>query len=97
MGDALMDPVVVFPDPPPPELARTLDLAGCAWKGASTADEAARVEPDNGWAGAVVVADTDPEAAWAFCRATSPRPGAGGYPSVKTNGIQIFCTAPMKS
>jgi DNA-binding response OmpR family regulator len=68
MLDAVMDPMVIFPDPPPPDLARTLDLAGFAWKGASSAEEAARLEPANGWGGAVVIAEADPEGAWAFCR-----------------------------
>ena len=27
-----MDLVAVYPDPPPPDLARTLDLAGYRWK-----------------------------------------------------------------
>jgi DNA-binding response OmpR family regulator len=73
MGSVVMDPVVVFPDPPPPELARTLDLAGFAWKGANGPEEAARVEPGNGWAGAIVVADEDPDGAWAFCRGLRKR------------------------
>ena len=69
----MMEPIVVFPDPPLPELARTLDLGGYAWKAAPSADVAARLEPPNGWAGAIVVADDDPEAAWAFCRAVRKR------------------------
>jgi DNA-binding response OmpR family regulator len=69
----MMEPIVVFPDPPLPELARTLDLSGYAWKAAPSADVAARLEPPNGWAGAIVVADGDPEAAWAFCRAVRKR------------------------
>jgi DNA-binding response OmpR family regulator len=68
-----MDPVVVFPDPPLPELARTLDLGGYAWKAAPSIEEANRLEPPNGWAGAIVVADGDPEGAWAFCRALRKR------------------------
>jgi DNA-binding response OmpR family regulator len=69
----MMEPIVVFPDPPLPELARTLDLGGYAWKAAPSADVAGRLEPPNGWAGAIVVADDDPEAAWAFCRAVRKR------------------------
>ena len=34
MGD-YMDLIVVYPDPPPPDLARTLDLAGYRWKACS--------------------------------------------------------------
>jgi DNA-binding response OmpR family regulator len=65
---AFMEPLLVFPDPPPPELAQTLDLAGYAWKGVAAPEAALRLEPSDGWAGAVVVADRDPEGAWALCR-----------------------------
>jgi DNA-binding response OmpR family regulator len=64
-----MDLVAVFPEPPPPDLARTLDLAGYRWKAVSSADDAARNEPAAGWAGAVVACDADPDGAWALCRA----------------------------
>lgn len=60
--------VLVFPDPPPPEVARTLDLGGYRWKAVSSADDAARNEPPTGWAGAVVMCDGDPDGAWALCR-----------------------------
>ena len=64
-----MDLVAVFPDPPAPELARTLDLAGYRWKALASADDAARVEPSGGWVGAVITVDPDPEGAWALARA----------------------------
>ena len=63
-----MDPLLVFPDPPPPELTQSLDLGGWSWKSCADADAAMAEEPDEGWAGAVVVADTNPEAAFALCR-----------------------------
>jgi DNA-binding response OmpR family regulator len=68
-----MEPLLVFPDPAPPTLAQALDLAGYPWKAASDADTAVRVEPDDGWAGAIVVADEEPEAAFALCRALRKR------------------------
>jgi two-component system, OmpR family, alkaline phosphatase synthesis response regulator PhoP len=68
-----MEPLLVFPDPAPPELARALDLGGYPWKAAGTADAAVRLEPEDGWAGAIVVADADPEAAYALCRAVRKR------------------------
>jgi len=68
-----LDPLLVFPDPPPPELAQTLDLAGYPWKAASSPDTAARLEPPDGWTGAVVAADQDPEGAWSFCRTVRKR------------------------
>jgi DNA-binding response OmpR family regulator len=68
-----MELLAVFPEPPPPDLARTLDLAGHQWKAVASPEEAARVEPSHGWAGVIVVADTDPEGAWAFCRSVRKR------------------------
>ena len=69
-----MDALAVYPDPPSPELARTLDLAGYRWKAVGSADDAAAAEPSGGWSGAVVAVDPDdPEQAWAFCRALRKR------------------------
>ncbi|MDO9175195.1 MAG: hypothetical protein Q7V62_10355, partial [Actinomycetota bacterium] len=65
--------MAVFPEPPPPDLARTLDLAGYRWKAVSSAEDAARNEPPAGWAGAVIACDTDPDGAWALCRALRKR------------------------
>jgi len=67
------DLVAVYPDPPPPELARTLDLAGYRWKAVGSAEDAIAAEPLEGWAGAVVAADADPEGSWPFCRAMRSR------------------------
>jgi DNA-binding response OmpR family regulator len=64
-----MEPLLVYPDPPPPELAQALDLSGWAWKAVSDEVGARRAEPDDGWAGALVIADREPEAAFALCRA----------------------------
>jgi DNA-binding response OmpR family regulator len=68
-----MDLLAVFPEPPPPDLARTLDLGGYRWKAVGSAEEAVRHEPSEGWAGAVVCCDTDPEGAWALCRSMRKR------------------------
>ena len=68
-----MGPLLLFPDPPPPELAQALDLAGHAWKGVGSPDAAAAEEPDGGWSGAIVSADEQPEAAFALCRALRKR------------------------
>jgi DNA-binding response OmpR family regulator len=64
-----MEPLLLFPDPPPPELAQVLDLGGYPWKAVTTAEAASRLESDEGWAGAIVAADQDPEAAFVLCRA----------------------------
>jgi len=68
-----MDPLLIFPDPAPPELAQALDLAGHPWKSAGDERAAARLEPESGWGGAVVVAADDPEGAFALCRALRKR------------------------
>jgi len=60
---------LVFPDPPVPELAQTLDLAGWQWKAVADENMARRSEPDAGWAGAIICADRNPEAAFAVARA----------------------------
>jgi DNA-binding response OmpR family regulator len=65
--------LAVFPESPPPDLARTLDLAGYRWKAIGGTDDLARNEPSAGWAGAVIACDADPEAAWAVCRALRKR------------------------
>ncbi len=54
-----MEPLLVHPDPVPPELAQALDLAGYPWKAVADAEAATALEPAVGWAGAVVVAATD--------------------------------------
>ncbi len=61
--------ILVSPDPPTPELARTLDLGGYSWKAAGTAGEAGAAEPDGGWAAAVVDVAGDADGAWALLRA----------------------------
>jgi DNA-binding response OmpR family regulator len=84
-----MEIVAVFPDPAPPELARTLDLSGYRWKAIGSAADATRHEPPEGWAGAVVVADSDPESAWAFCRALRKREPAVEPLIVLVSGAQL--------
>ncbi|HWG75093.1 MAG TPA: response regulator transcription factor [Acidimicrobiales bacterium] len=68
-----MEPLLIFPDPAPPELAQVLDRSGYPWKSVASPDGATRAEPDDGWAGAVVCADTDPDGAFALCRALRKR------------------------
>ena len=73
MPSASPDFLVVWPDPPAADLARTLDLAGYRWKAVASPEEALEHEPAGGWAGAVVTWDQNPEGAWAFCRALRRR------------------------
>lgn len=64
-----MEPLLLFPDPPPPEVARALDLSGWAWTAVGDASEASQAEPADGWAGAIVIADDAPDEAFALARA----------------------------
>ena len=84
-----MDLIAVYPDPPPTDLARTLDLAGYRWKAVSEADAAARSEPAEGWAGAVIAADDDPEGAWGIARALRKRDRAVSPLLVLVSGGQL--------
>jgi len=63
-----MEPLLLFPDPAPPALVQTLDLGGYPWKASSDVAAAGRLEPEDGWSGAVVCAEDDPEGAFALCR-----------------------------
>ena len=64
-----MEPLLVHPDPPPPELARLLDLGGYAWKPVGDERTAITETPDDGWGGAIVVVGEQSDAAWALCLA----------------------------
>jgi DNA-binding response OmpR family regulator len=68
-----MEPILLFPDPAPPELAQALDLAGYPWKAVADETAAVRLEPEDGWAGAVVAAHGDAERAFALCRSLRKR------------------------
>jgi len=65
--------LLVFPDPAPPLLAQTLDLSGVRWKSVGNAAIAMQYEPVDGWTGAVVCADDDPEGAFGICRSLRKR------------------------
>src|SRR5207248_10132674 len=71
--DDLMEPLLLFPDPAPPPVAQALDLGGWAWKAVAGPDAASRLEPDEGWAGALVCAEDDPDGAFALCRTLRKR------------------------
>lgn len=84
-----MEPLLVFPDPAPPELAQALDLAGYPWKAVATETDIAAAEPEDGWSGAVVVADTDLEGAFAICRAVRKADNALEPLLLMVNGGQL--------
>ena len=68
-----MEPLLLFPDPAPPELAQALDLAGYPWKAVGDELAAERNEPDGGWDGAIICAYDDPERAFAVARTLRKR------------------------
>ncbi len=68
-----MEPLLLYPDPPPPELAQALDLGGYPWRAVPGEADVERLEPDDGWSGAVICADATPEGAFAVCRAVRKR------------------------
>ncbi len=68
-----LQPVLVFPDPPVPLLAQTLDLSGYQWKAVANASVATQHEPADGWAGALVCAEDDAEGAFVIARALRNR------------------------
>jgi DNA-binding response OmpR family regulator len=67
------EPLLVFPDPPPALLVQTLDLGGYPWKAVSNAAVAGASEPADGWAGAIICAEDDPETALSLCRTLRKR------------------------
>jgi len=63
-----VEPLLVYPDPPPVELTAVLDAVGYPHRGVPDEHAAAALEPDDGWAGGVIYTGDDPEAAFALCR-----------------------------
>ena len=62
-----MDPLLLYPDPSPPDLARALDALGWLWK-AANGDAVDLNEPEDGWGGAVVSFERDVDGALAMLR-----------------------------
>jgi two-component system alkaline phosphatase synthesis response regulator PhoP len=68
-----VEPLLVFPDPPPAALAHGLALASYTWKSVASLTDAEQYEPEDGWSGGVISADEHPDAAFALCRALRKR------------------------
>ncbi|WCO66561.1 response regulator transcription factor [Iamia majanohamensis] len=68
-----LEPWLVYPDPPPPELVQTLELAGHAWKAVADENAVVRMESDTVWRGAVVLLGDASESGLAVCRALRKR------------------------
>ena len=63
-----MEPMLCYPDPLPAELVLVLERAGYPFKAVARPEHIEAEEPEDGWSGAVVCADGDPQAAFAVCR-----------------------------
>ena len=61
-----MQPLLVFPDPCPAELAQALDTSGFPWHAVASPADVDADEPEDGWAGAVIWADGNEEGAFAL-------------------------------
>jgi len=68
-----VEPLLCFPDPPLPQLAKALDAAGYPWTAVADAEVAKRSEPGDGWTGAIVSAVEDPDGAFGLCRVLRKR------------------------
>jgi DNA-binding response OmpR family regulator len=59
-----VQPLLVWPDPPPHDLVRVLDLAGIAWQAVAGEPEAR----ESMWSGAIIAVDGDPDAGFTLAR-----------------------------
>ncbi len=64
-----METLLVYPDPPLPALSKILDHLGYQYRCASRPDRIAELEPDEGWAGAIVCLVDSNAGAFGFSRA----------------------------
>ncbi len=104
-----MEPLLIFPEPPPVALVQTLDASVYPWSAADSGDRATAAEPADGWSGAVVFADEDPEGAFALCRALRKgdlplaplllvvSPGQLGDLELREDLFDDFCLTPLAS
>jgi DNA-binding response OmpR family regulator len=68
-----MEPLLVFPDPPPIEVTKILEKGGYPFIAVNDIDQATRLEPEDGWNAAVISVVDDEDAAFALCRALRTR------------------------
>ena len=68
-----MTVLAIFPADPSPEFAQLLDLSGFVWKGIAEASDVDRLEPEDGWGGAIVQIGDDSETGWGILRAFRKR------------------------
>lgn len=68
-----MEELLVFPDPPPSGVVSALETGGYRWRSVGSVRHAERMEPEDGWSGALICADADAETAFSVCRAVRKR------------------------
>lgn len=73
----MVQPLLLFPNSPPPIVVQTLELASYQTVCVSNADEAAKAKPEGGWGGAVLCCDEDPDGAMTLARALRNTDGDG--------------------
>jgi len=68
-----VDPLLLFPDPAPAPVVHSVVAGGYPFVAVQSPEEAERKEPEDGWSGAIVCAEVEPDAALALCRAVRRR------------------------
>ena len=68
-----MQPILIFPNPAPAELAQALDSGGFPWVAVNDANAVEQAEPADGWGGAVISAERRPDEAFALAGALRQR------------------------
>ncbi len=68
-----MEPLLCFPRPPAAEITRALNDSEFPWTAVADADAAIRLEPTDGWTGAVISAVEDNDEGIRVCRALRQR------------------------
>ena len=63
-----MEPLLLYPDPPPDVLLDALQRGGWDVTVVGSAEDAVKQAPSEGWPGAILVTGDDPEGAFAVCR-----------------------------
>ncbi|MGD0741889.1 MAG: response regulator transcription factor [Acidimicrobiales bacterium] len=91
-----MEPLLCFPNPPSPELAKALEAAGYTFTAVADADGIGALEPTVGWSGAVVSAVDAPEAALGLCRALRQRDEPVGPVLLVVTKVQLGLLAGHK-
>ncbi|MFT7599338.1 MAG: DNA-binding response OmpR family regulator [Acidimicrobiales bacterium] len=64
----MQETFLLFPDPAPADVVRSLDMAGYQWVASSGLEAPGSIEPEGGWTGAIIAVDEDADRGWALCR-----------------------------